>query len=121
MWKGKEMRRFIPGLCLALLTSPAFAEGLASGDQITAAIAGNTVQGSMVDAGDYTEFYGADGTIRGDGYTGTWTVTGDEMCFDYGEGADCWAVRIAGESVTWVKDGKDDGTGTIVAGNPNGF
>jgi hypothetical protein len=43
------------------------------------------------------------------------------MCFDYGEGADCWSVRIEGEAVTWVKDGTDAGTGTIVTGNPNAF
>jgi hypothetical protein len=115
------MRHFILAACAALVTSPAFAEGLASADEIKAAIAGNTVQGSMVDAGAYTEFYGADGAIRGDGYTGTWSIADNQMCFDYGEGANCWSVRIAGDSVTWVKDGKDDGTGMIVAGNPNAF
>ncbi len=94
---------------------------LATGDQIRAAIAGNTVQGSMVASGVYTEFYAADGTIRGKDYTGTWTIDGDSMCFAYGEAPACWAVRIAGDQVTWVKDGKDDGTGTIVAGNPNNF
>jgi hypothetical protein len=30
-------------------------------------------------------------------------------------------VRIAGDQVTWVKDGADDGTGTIVAGNVNNY
>ena len=43
------------------------------------------------------------------------------MCFDYGEGAECWSVRIDGANVIWVKDGVDDGTGTIVAGNPNNY
>jgi hypothetical protein len=28
---------------------------------------------------------------------------------------------VDGASVTWVKDGKDGGTGTIVVGNPNNF
>lgn len=115
------MRSFILGLCVAMAVSPAMAEGLATGDQIRSAIAGNTVQGSMVDAGAYTEFYDSDGTIRGEGYTGAWSISDDQMCFDYGEGADCWSVRIEGEMVAWIKDGKDDGTGTIVAGNPNGF
>jgi hypothetical protein len=115
------MRHFILGACAAMLTTPAFAEDLASGDQIRAAIAGNTVQGSMADAGAYTEFYDVDGTIRGADYTGTWSIADNQMCFDYGGGADCWTARIEGDSVTWVRDGKDDGTGTIVAGNPNGF
>ena len=100
---------------------PAFAEDLAKGDAIKAAITDKTVQGSMVASGAYTEFYAADGTIRGSGYTGKGRVEGDTMCFDYGEGASCWGVRLAGDSVTWVKDGKDDGTGTLIAGNPNNF
>jgi hypothetical protein len=44
------------------------------------------------------------------------------MCFTYeGAAADCWHVKIAGEAVTWVKDGVDGGTGTILPGNPNKF
>ena len=103
------------------LSLPAFAQDLATGDAITAAIADKTVQGSMIESGAYTEFYAADGTIRGDGYTGTWTVEGDTMCFDYGEGANCWGVRINGDQVAWIKDGAEDGTGTLVEGNPNNF
>ena len=97
------------------------AETLATGTQISAAISGNTVQGSMSASGAYTEFYAADGMIKGADYTGTWTVEGDAMCFDYGEGKDCWNVRIEGEAVTWVQDGVDGGTGTILAGNPNNY
>lgn len=110
-------------LLAVVLTFPiaAQAEALATGAEISAVLSGNTVQGSMIDAGAYTEFYAADGTIKADGYTGTWTVDGDAMCFDYGEGKDCWNVRIEGEAVTWVQDDVDGGTGTIVAGNPNNF
>jgi hypothetical protein len=43
------------------------------------------------------------------------------MCFNYGEGDNCWSVRLEGDTVTWVKDGKDDGTGTLIPGNPNNF
>ncbi len=108
-------------LASLLLAAPAFAQDLATGDAIKAAIADMTVQGSMIDSGAYTEFYAADGTIRGDGYTGTWTVENDQMCFNYGEGANCWSARLSGDSVTWVKDGKDDGTGTLIPGNVNNF
>lgn len=108
-------------LALTTLPLPVLAETLATGAEITAAISGNTVQGSMSASGAYTEFYAADGMIKGQGYTGTWTVEADTMCFDYGEGKDCWNVRIDGEAVTWVQDGVDGGTGTIVAGNPNSF
>jgi hypothetical protein len=122
--KGNPMRalKHVTALVFALaVPCAAQAQDLAAGADITAAIAGNTVQGSMSASGAYTEFYAADGTIRGQGYTGTWTVEGDAMCFDYGQGKDCWGVRIDGEAVTWVQDGADGGTGTIVAGNPNNF
>ena len=112
-------RRLTAALLLTAL--PAFAQDLATGDAIKSAISGNTVQGSMVASGAYTEFYAADGTIKGDGYSGTWKVESDRMCFDYGEGANCWGVRINGDQVAWIKDGAEDGTGTLVPGNPNNF
>lgn len=115
------MKRFILTACLACALTPALAEGLATEADIQSRISSNTVQGSMMDAGAYTEFYDADGTIKGDGYTGNWSVENDQMCFDYGEGADCWSVRINGDDVVWIKDGEEDGTGMIVAGNPNNF
>jgi len=104
------------------VAGPAFAEATATGDQINIAISGNTVQGSMVASGVYTEFYGADGVIKGRDYTGKWRVSSDTMCFQYGQDPEaCWQVKLDGDQVTWVKDGKDDGTGTIVKGNPNNF
>ncbi|AWB48899.1 hypothetical protein HYN69_10670 [Gemmobacter aquarius] len=106
---------------LAFAALPVSAQTFATGDQIKAAIAGNTVQGNMLASGAYTEFYQADGVIKGADYTAKWSVNGDEMCFDYGEGASCWSVQIKGDAVTWIKDGVEDGTGTLVAGNPNKY
>lgn len=114
----------IPRLTLAalLLSTPAFAQDLATGEAIRAAIAGNTVQGSMTASGAYTEFYDASGTIKGSGYTGAWSIDGDKMCFKYGEDpATCWNVRIEGEGVTWINNGVEEGTGTIQPGNPNNY
>lgn len=110
-----------PALALFLLATPAFADTHATGDQIRAAVSGNTVQGSMSATGAYTEFYAADGTIKGQGYAGTWTIEGDTMCFAYGEAPECWQAAIAGDQITWIKDGATGGTGTIVAGNPNNW
>jgi hypothetical protein len=113
----------LSALALAL-TVPfaAQAQELATGAEITTAITGNTVQGSMTASGAYTEFYAEDGTIKADGYAGTWSVDGDAMCFTYeGAAPDCWGVRIEGDTVTWVKDGADGGTGTILPGNPNSY
>jgi hypothetical protein len=107
---------------LVAMSGSVLAGAVATGDQINAAISGNTVQGSMVAAGAYTEFYGADGVIKGKDYSGKWRVNGDTMCFQYGQDPEaCWQVKLDGNQVTWVKDGKDDGTGTIVKGNPNNF
>ena len=106
----------------ALLALPASAQELASGNAIRSAISGNTVQGSMQASGGYTEFYAADGTIKAADYAGEWSISGDKMCFAYGEDpAQCWAARIAGGQITWVGVAGDEGTGRIVAGNSNGF
>jgi hypothetical protein len=105
-----------------ILALPAAAQDLATPDAIKAAIAGNTVQGSMTTSGGYTEFYAADGIIKGKDYTGAWTVDADKMCFAYGtDPATCYGVKIAGDQITWVGASGDEGTGTILPGNPNNW
>jgi hypothetical protein len=114
------MFRFV--IIAALLATPAFAQDLATGDQIRAAVAGNTVMGSMAASGAYTEYYAADGTIRSADYAGRWTIDGDTMCFAYGDDpATCWGVQLSGDQVSWIVNGTVEGSGTIVAGNPNGW
>mgnify|MGYP006879008862 CR=1 FL=1 len=110
-------------LASLLFAFPAIAGAApASGAQILAAITGNTVQGSMDASGAYTEFYQADGIIKGSGYTGSWLVAQNRMCFAYeGTPTTCFAVEIDGEAVTWIGDKGERGTGTILKGNPNGF
>ena len=113
--------RFV--LCLsALLPLPAFAQDLASGDAIRAAIVGNTVQGAMVASGGFVEYYAPDGAIRGPDYSGEWSINGNRMCFGYdGNPASCWGVRVNGRNVVWVGAGGDEGTGTILPGNPRNY
>ncbi|WP_420557997.1 hypothetical protein [Roseovarius sp.] len=115
------MRHFVCAAVAAFAATTLWAGELASGDEITSTISGNTVQGSMADGSAYTEFYDADGTIKGADYTGAWRVEDDQMCFDYGEEENCWGVAIDGESVTWMNGDTADGTGTVVSGNPNEF
>jgi hypothetical protein len=94
----------------------------ASENDIAAVFSGNTVQGSMEASGAYEEFYDPDGTIRGDGYTGEWRADGDSMCFIYEKDPEvCWQVELDGDQVTWIRDGKEEGSGTIVEGNPKEF
>ncbi|MEM7074240.1 MAG: hypothetical protein AAGA28_15410 [Pseudomonadota bacterium] len=115
------MKHFVCAAALSLIAAPVLAADTASGDEIRAALSGNTVQGGMTDGSAYTEFYEDGGAIKAEGYGGTWGVEGDQMCFDYGEGKGCWDVRLDGDQVTWVKDGADDGSGTILDGNPSDF
>ncbi len=111
-----------PMLMLLAMATPAVAQDMASGAAISAAISGNTVQGSMSASGAYTEFYADDGTIKGKDYAGNWSIDGNKMCFAYGtDPTTCWAVQISNDQVTWVGDGGPEGTGTILAGNPNSF
>lgn len=115
------MKHFVFAALVTFAATPLAAGELASGDEITDAISGNTVQGSMADGSAYTEFYDTDGTIKGADYTGAWTVENDTMCFDYGEDKNCWGVAIDGDNVSWMNGDTADGTGTIVSGNPNEF
>lgn len=106
----------------ALLLADGAAMAAATGDEIRGAVAGNTVQGNMDASGPYAEFYGDDGVIKGKDYMAKWTIEGDTMCFEYeGSPKDCWNVEVSGDQVRWLKDGKAQGTGTILPGNPNAF
>ena len=94
----------------------------ADGATIKRAIVGNTVEGDMNVSGRYTEFYAKDGKIHGKAYVGRRTIEGDRMCFSYGEEpASCCQVAIDGANVAWLKDGRTDGTGTIIPGNPHHY
>ncbi len=118
------MKRFILVLLITLagVTSAAEQTPLASGHQLKTAIAGNTVQGSMDGAGRYSEFYAKDGTVRSKDYQAKWSIEGDQMCWVYdGQPKDCWRATIKGNHVKWMKDGKVQGTGTIVQGNSNRY
>jgi len=89
-----------------------------SAEDISAAISDKTYQGSMT-VDRFAEYYAADGSIRGDGYTGEWRAEDDTLCFRYGEAAEtCWGVIINGPAMTLLKDGEVDGSGMLVDGNP---
>lgn len=113
--------KFLLAFAFVLATgSAAFAA--ATGDQIRAAISDSTVQGNMEGSGPYAEYYAPDGTIKGSGYAGQWSVEGDAMCFAYQDTPkECWNVEISGDQLRWLKNGASQGTGTILRGNVNGF
>jgi hypothetical protein len=98
------------------------ADATASGEEIAAALAGNTVKGSMKESGAYQEFYSPDGEIKGEDFSGKWRIDGDSMCITYdGDPETCWQLKLDGGDVTWLTDGEEEGTGVIVEGNPNEF
>jgi len=115
--------------CLSLLAAmslagaaPSYAEDEMTGSEIKTLVSGNTVTGAMVESGSYTEFYQADGIIKGKGYTGAWTVSSDSMCFQYGsDPKKCRQVRKAGDEIQWLNGRRIDGTGMILPGNPNNY
>lgn len=128
---NQTVRRTVLGVAMAaalLAGVPSFvaAESMRlSGDEIKALVGDSTISGTMLPDVPYSEFYGADGTIRGgtgaDAYTGKWSVDGDTMCFDYGDPAtfSCWGIAAEGDMVEWIdKNGAVGGSGTVVTGNP---
>ena len=111
----------IAAMAMISATSAAIAAEFASKTDIQAAMSDHTYQGGML-SGAFSEFYAQDGTIKGDGYSGTWRATDDGMCFKYGtDPENCWDLKIEENVVTLFKDGAVDGAGVIVPGNPNSF
>lgn len=104
------------------LAAPVWAQQAVSGQAISKAIAGNTIRGHMVSTGGFEEFYDPSGAVRGGGYSGTWSVDGNRLCLSYdGDPKACWALAISGNQVVWIGSGGEEGTGTILPGNPKGF
>lgn len=111
---------------MALSWQAAAAGEVLSGEQIRQQIIGNTVSG-MIEASEggpspYAEYYDPDGTIRGDGYSGRWSIEGDTMCLSYEQSRKaCWQVSAECDELKWILNGSVEGTGKVTPGNPNNF
>lgn len=104
--------------CSVFASAPAIAAE-ATGDEIKAFVSDSTVTGTMQATGGYSEYYAADGSIKGKDYTGKWTIESNSMCFFY-EGAEksCFTLDISGDKVRWLgAGGKVEGDGERVAGD----
>ncbi|WP_162933039.1 hypothetical protein [Roseovarius sp. EL26] len=109
------------GLVLMTSATSLLAGDFASKADITAAMSDHTYLGGML-TGTFSEYYAADGSIKGDGYGGKWKATDHGMCFQYGtDPENCWDLKISGNAVTLYKDGAVDGSGVVVSGNPNNY
>ncbi|ROO31186.1 hypothetical protein [Salinisphaera japonica] len=84
-------------------------------------IVDHTVTGSMSTGGNYGEYYDPNGKILAADYSAKWTIEDDKLCFDYGDGVDCYVAAMDGLDVVWYLDGEKVGTGSLQEGNPNDF
>ncbi len=110
------------GAVLSVPFAPAFAQDAPTADEISAAVSDHTYQGSMSSGGSgFSEYYAADGSIRGSDYTGKWHTKDGIMCFNYGEDDRCFGITLDGPSMVMYKDGEIDGNGMLVPGNPQNF
>jgi hypothetical protein len=103
----------------ALISSgAAYANTSPSAETIADAVSDHSYQGSMSEPNSgFNEYYAADGTIHGQGYTGEWTTKDGEMCFAYGEGPTCYGVSLDGPSMVLRQDGEIKGSGMLIPGN----
>jgi hypothetical protein len=98
------------------------------GADLTALLANRTFSGEY-DGAPYSEYYDADGTLRGrylaGATTGTWKVEGETVCFTYTSRAtpatDCYTANRVGDTVLWYENGKYSDSATFVMGNPNKY
>lgn len=105
------------------VSMPAHAGDAPSADEVKASVSDHTYQGSMSVAGSgFAEYYAPDGSIKADGYSGAWRAEDGAMCFQYGDKPEsCFEVKFHGPSMEMYKDGKLDGNGMLIEGNPNNF
>lgn len=101
-------------LACTLMAGSAFAAS--TGADIKSALVGNTFQGGM-GGGKYTSYFGEDGTYKDSSGSGKYTIEGDAVCYP-GTTFGCYQATIKGDQLEWMKDGKSEGTGTILKGNP---
>ncbi|MFD1157962.1 hypothetical protein [Roseovarius aestuarii] len=109
-------------MAITLCASPLLAGDMPTAQEIADAVSDHTYQGSMSAGGSgFSEYYAADGTIRGVDYTGKWRTEDGVMCFNYGQDDRCFGITLDGPSMVMYKDDKIDGNGMLIKGNPQDF
>ena len=112
------MKRLALMICgLTMLAQPAWAQS--SPEELKAALVGNTFQGDM-GGGAYSSYFGPDGKARDKNGSEDYAITALGVCYpntNYG----CYQATISGDKLEWFQDGKSQGTGTILKGNPLNF
>ena len=119
MGSNCSIAKYAAILFTTLVISGAQAADAPSAKEISNAVSGHTYQGSMSSAGSvFSEYYEADGNIRGKDYKGKWRTEDGKMCFQYGDKPErCFGITLEGPSMVMLKDGKIDGNGMLISGN----
>jgi hypothetical protein len=124
MYNIRTTNRIQLALAATIASALLLASGMATADNdpsaqaIADAVSDHSYQGSMSEANSgFNEYYAADGTIHGKGYTGEWTTKSGEMCFAYGEEPTCYGVSLDGPSMVLRQDGTIKGSGMLIQGN----
>jgi hypothetical protein len=102
---------------LLLLAQSAWA--MSDAEALKAALVGNTFQGDM-GGGAYTSYFAPDGTYHDKDGSGAYTISELGVCYpntNFG----CYQATIEGDRLEWFQDGKSQGKGTLLKGNPLKF
>jgi outer membrane murein-binding lipoprotein Lpp len=111
--------------------SPSVSTTASSGQEVTLtqdslrAVIADTTHTGTDETGQYTEYYGAEGSVKGKDYTGTWVIKSDRACFTYPpEAEQCYSVTrdpSKPESLTWTAQDSSTEVTTFVSGDRTGF
>ncbi len=116
------LTRGLFAMAVALLASAAVADDMLSGEQIRAALSGNTLTGYKTDLGDIAVYFAPDGTLRDKDGAGSWSIADNNLCIELPDKPQtCWNMGREGDILHWYFDGEVLGEGTVKAGNVNGY
>lgn len=115
-------------LAATLLVTQAGAEKL-TGEAIREALQGNTLVGTYIYGGEFSEYHAADGRALGDnGHSinvdACWNIDGDAICYHYGPMKDrrtyCFTVEREGDLFRQFSrdDGRLNAIARVLTGNP---
>lgn len=130
---GRDVRIPFTVFAMSVEISPddEIMKNILDAEQLKAIAVGNTMQGEYTNAIKWVEFYDPNGEIRGKDdkqgpYKASYTLRGDQMCFDFPGTYDDWCAQISmrGNRVDFINKGKLVTflrNTTFVDGNPNGL
>jgi hypothetical protein len=124
-----RLQRALPVLALTLLPAlPALGEML-NGAQIRELFTGNTITGTYVTGGPFSEYHAVDGRALGDNglalnVDACWNTDGDRVCYHYGPYKDrrtyCFTVERNGDNLALkiADSGRLNALARVEIGNP---